>query len=127
MVVILKHLLVIKSRKIVYYIILSLLKQQTIRKYLITLINALSSYIAPRRVSMRDRPLPATPPSQTPSSPGSGGQQPSPQVQQNQAAALQLQQYRQRLQQMHQQLSQGQQQLKEFQKSPQENQQKVSI
>ena len=84
------------------------------------------SYIAPRRASMRDRPLPATPPSQSPSSPG-GGQQPSPQVQQNQAAALQLQQYRQRLQQMHQQLSQGQQQLKELQKSPQENQQKVSI
>ena len=70
---------------------------------------------------MRDRPLPATPPTQ-PANQSSGTAQ-SPSV--NPAHAMQLQQYRQRLQQMHQQLSVGQNQLKELQKNPQENQQKV--
>lgn len=67
---------------------------------------------------MRDRPLPATPPTQH--NPGTGG---GPQI--NQAQALQLQQYRQQLQQMHQQLSGGQQKLKELQKNPIENADKV--
>lgn len=76
------------------------------------------------RTSMRDRPLPQTPPLQ-PSNQSLGSTQ-SPSASVNPAQAVQLQQYRQRLQQMHQQLSAGQAQLKELQKNPQENQQKIA-
>ena len=72
---------------------------------------------------MRDRPLPATPPTQH--APASTQPASGPNV--NQSQALQLQQYRQRLQQMHVQLSGGQQQLKELQKNPVENQAKVKF
>lgn len=87
----------------------------------------LVSLLGRSRASMRDRPLPNTPPTQaanpTNNPAAAGGQSPNLSAQQ----AAQLQQYRQRLQQMHQQLSAGQNQLKEMQKNPQENAQKVHI
>ncbi len=88
------------------------------------LIVSYNYYLGRSRASMRDRPLPTTPPSQPANqsnTPGGG----APGI--NPTHALQLQQYRQRLQQMHQQLSAGQNQLKELQKNPQENQPKVNI